>query len=89
MKNPQSVKSMIRLPIGKLYQIKFSYKCKSFEAFINDKRYDFKCNDTIFLLIDVIAYDHTFMYVRLNALFSNGERGQIPYIKPTELILIQ
>ena len=89
MKNPQRIKPMIRLPIGKLYRIKFSDNSKSFETFVNDKPCHFNCNDTIFLLIDIIAYEHTLMFVQVNALFPNGKSGKIFYIKPTELILIQ
>ena len=78
-----------KFPIGKLYQINFGKNDKTFEACINDKYYYFKCNEDIFLLLDINVQDRNVEYFKLEALFSTGEHGEIFYIKEYNLKLIQ
>ncbi len=81
-------------PIGKLYQISFADKSKKFEAYLHGKIYiRLKCKSTIFLLVDIVPYsaplNYDSEYIELVVLFSTGELGEIFFIKPSELKLIQ
>jgi hypothetical protein len=78
-----------KFPIGKLYQINFGKNYKTFEAYINDNYRDFKCNEDVFLLLDISVQNHNVKYFKLEALFSTGERGEISLFKEYNLKLIQ
>lgn len=83
-----------RFPIGKLYRISFTDKSKTFEAFLNGKKYIvLNCKNTIFLLVDIAPYITSYSedseYIQLDVLFSTGELGEIYFIKPAELRYIQ
>lgn len=79
-----------KFPIGKLYRINlFGNNYNTFQACINDNYRYFKCNEEVFLLLDINVQDHDVEYFKLEALFSTGERGEIFYIKEYDLKLIQ
>lgn len=77
-----------KFPIGKLYRINFGNNYNTFEACINDNYRYFKCNEEVFLLLDINVQDRNVEYFKLEVLFSTGEHGEI-YIKEYNLKLIQ
>ena len=78
-----------KFPVGKLYQINFGHHSRTFVAYVNDKHRVFNCKEDIFLLLNINVFDNCTGYLKLDVLFSNGERGEIYYILKENLKLIQ
>jgi len=74
-----------KFPVGKLYQINSRDNSRTFDAVVNNKYCSFECKKEIFLLMDISCAG----YLKIYALFSTGERGEINFIEKNELKLIQ